>query len=60
MGRSWFDPAWGQVLFNFGVNLARTAVLRGTSQWLAINLNGATVPTAGKIGYSLLWTEEPN
>ena len=50
--------AWGQVLFNFGNNLGRAVVLRGTSQWLAININGDTLPGGCKLGYALLWTEE--
>jgi len=50
--------AWGQVLFNFGLNLGRAVVLRGPSQWLAVNLNGDAVPSGGKVGYALLWTEE--
>jgi hypothetical protein len=50
--------SYAQILFNFGGNLGRAVVLRGASQWLALNLNGDAVPSGGKVGYALLWTEE--
>jgi hypothetical protein len=45
------------VRWDFGNNSGQAVVLRGTSQYLAINLNGVTF-TGGSIYASITWTEE--
>ena len=45
--------------FTYGVNDDQLTVLRGTTDILAINFNGATVPTGGIVDLDVEWTEEP-
>jgi hypothetical protein len=45
------------LLFTFGDLAAKALVLRGTSQVLAVNLNGVTV-TGGSLHIEVEWTEE--
>lgn len=49
--------AAGQVVFDFATNQDKPLFLRGATQILAVNLNGAAVPTGGTFGYSLEWEE---
>ena len=44
--------------FNFGTNNDKEIVLRGTTDILAINFAGATVPASGLLDIDIEWTEE--
>jgi hypothetical protein len=46
------------VEISFGIRNDEPFVLRGTSDFLAINLAGAAVPAGGKIDIAIEWTEE--
>jgi hypothetical protein len=43
-------------VLSFGSGSGQMAVLRGTSQFLCLNLNGVTV-TGGSLNVSIEWTE---
>ncbi len=49
--------AAGTVIFDFMRQNDQPLILRGTAQSMAINLNGQTVPTTGKISYDVEWEE---
>lgn len=48
-----------QCKFEFGVNNDKMLLLRGTSDILAINFAGATVPAGGVVDIDVEWVEEP-
>lgn len=44
--------------FTYGVNDDQLTVLRGTTDQLAVNLQGSTIPSGGTIDIDVEWTEE--
>lgn len=51
------SPQADRVVFDFGASISKPIVLRGTSQVLAVNLNGNTI-AAPAVDISVEWTEE--
>lgn len=50
--------AAGQLVWDFGLRNAKAIVLRGVAQCLALNYNGAAVPSGMKLSIEVEWTEE--
>lgn len=44
--------------FTYGINDDQLTVLRGSTDVLAVNLQGSTIPTGGTIDIDVEWTEE--
>lgn len=47
-----------RLFFQYAWQMEQAFVLRGTSEFLAINLGGAAWPSGGALDISLAWTEE--
>jgi hypothetical protein len=50
--------AAGQIVWDFGLRNAKAIVLRGVAQCLALNYNGAAVPSGMKLSIEVEFTEE--
>ncbi|MBV8656613.1 MAG: hypothetical protein JO142_02200 [Burkholderiales bacterium] len=50
--------ASGTIVWDFSTRNDKAVVLRGASQFLAINLNGQAVPAGGSISYEIEWEED--
>ena len=47
-----------RLLFQYSWQNDKAVVLRGASEWLAVNFNGTTTPAGVGIDFSCTWTEE--
>lgn len=46
------------ITFDFCRDQEKAFILRGTSEFLNVNLNGAAVPAGGKLDFSAVWEED--